>query len=152
MSDLKDRLRGDLIQAMRDRDKLRASTIRMVLTAVTNEEVAGREARELSDHEVVAVLAKEAKKRREAATAFAAAGRDELATKEQSEEQVIGDYLPTQLSAEEITDLVSATIAELGASGGGTSAMGSVMRVVSPQTLGRADGTAVAAEVRRQLG
>jgi uncharacterized protein YqeY len=148
---LKDRLRADLTTAMKARDEVRASTLRMVLTAVTNAEVAGKEARELSDDEVVGVLSTESKKRREAATAFADAGRQEMADKEVAEAAVIADYLPEQLSGEEIAQLVSATIAELGAAGEGMKAMGRVMGVLTPQVRGRADGGAVAAEVKRQL-
>ncbi len=151
MSALKDRLRADLTAAMKARDEVRAGTLRMVLTAVTNAEVAGKAARELDDDEVVGVLSTEAKKRREAATAFAAAGRQEMADKELAEAAVIADYLPEQLSADEIADLVTATIADLGVAGDGMKAMGKVMGVLTSQVRGRADGAAVAAEVRRQL-
>ncbi len=152
MSALKDRLRTDLTAAMKARDEVRSSTLRMVLTAITNAEVAGKEARELSDDDVVGVLSTEAKKRREAAAAFAEGGRDEMAAKEQAEAEVIADYLPAQLSDAEIADLVTAAIAQTGAAGEGMRAMGKVMGVLTPQTKGRADGGAVAAEVRRQLG
>jgi uncharacterized protein YqeY len=124
----------------------------MVLTAITNAEVAGKEARELSDDDIIGVLSTEAKKRREAATAFTDGGRTEMAAKETAEAAVIADYLPEQLSAEEITDLVTAAIAQVGAAGAGMKAMGKVMGVVQPQVKGRADGALVAAEVRRQLG
>ncbi|RLV48240.1 GatB/YqeY domain-containing protein [Nocardioides mangrovicus] len=152
MSELKDRLRADLTTSMKARDSLRASTLRMVLTAVTNAEVAGKAARKLSDDDILGVLTTEAKKRREAAEAFDAAGREESAAKERAEAGVIADYLPAQLGEEEIRDLVTSTIADLGVAGDGPRAMGKVMGVVSPQIKGRADGAAVAAEVRRQLG
>lgn len=152
MSDLKDRLRADLTTSIKSRDAARTSTLRMVLTAVTNAEVAGKETRELSDDDVLGVLTSEAKKRREAAEAFEEAGRTEMAAKERAEAVVIADYLPEQLTASEISGLVSSTIAELGVGGDGTRAMGRVMGVISPQVKGRADGGAVAAEVRRQLG
>ena len=152
MSELKDRLRADLTTAMKARDEVRASTLRMVLTAITNAEVAGKESRELSDDDVVGVLSTEAKKRREAATAFAEGGRAEMAEKETAEAAVIADYLPAQLSEQEIADLVTSAIAQVGAVGEGMKAMGRVMGVVQPQVRGRADGGAVAAEVRRQLG
>lgn len=152
MSALKDRLRQDLTTAIKARDEIRSSTIRMVLTAITNAEVAGKEARELSDDDVVGVLSTEAKKRREAATAFEEGGRTEMAAKEKAEAAVLADYLPEQLGADEIASLVSAAIEQLGAAGEGMRAMGKVMGVVTPQTKGRADGGAVAAEVRRQLG
>lgn len=151
MSALKDRLRQDLTTAIKARDELRSSTIRMVLTAITNAEVAGKESRELSDEDVVGVLSSEAKKRREAATAFEDAGRTEMAAKEKAEAEVLADYLPEQLGAEEISALVTAAIEQLGAAGEGPRAMGKVMGVVTTQTKGRADGGAVAAEVRRQL-
>lgn len=152
MSALKDRLRTDLTAAMKSRDEVRASTLRMVLTAITNAEVAGKEARELSDDDILAVLSTEAKKRREAATAFSDGGREEMAAKEQAEGAVIADYLPAQLSETEVADLVTAAIAQLGAADEGMRAMGRVMGLLTPQTRGRADGAVVAAEVRRQLG
>lgn len=152
MSDLKDRLRSDLTSAMKARDELRSSTLRMVLTAVTNAEVAGKAARELSDDEVVAVLTAENKKRREAAEAFENAGRTESAAKERAEAEVLAEYLPEQLTAEEIAELVAAAVASTGAAEEGMRAMGKVMGVLQPQVRGRADGGAVAAEVRRQLG
>ncbi len=152
MSALKDRLRADLTTAMKARDEVRSSTIRMVLTAITNAEVAGKEARELTDDDIVGVLSTEAKKRREAATAFADGGREEMAAKERAEAEVLADYLPEQLSDEEVAGIVSAAIAQVGAAGEGMKAMGKVMGVVSPQVKGKADGAAVAAEVRRQLG
>jgi uncharacterized protein YqeY len=152
MTTLKDRLRADLTAAMKGRDEVRASTLRMVLTAITNAEVSGKSARELSDDDVVGVLSTEAKKRREAATAFEEGGRTEMAAKEHAEAAVIADYLPEQLSAQEIEQIVSAAVAQTGAAGEGMRAMGKVMGVVQPQVKGRADGAAVAAEVRRQLG
>lgn len=151
MSALKDRLRQDLTTAIKARDEIRSSTIRMVLTAITNAEVFGKEARELSDDDVIGVLSTEAKKRREAATAFEDGGRAEMAAKEKAEAAVLADYLPEQLGVEEIATLVTAAIEQVGAAGEGMKAMGKVMGVVTPQTKGRADGGAVAAEVRRQL-
>lgn len=152
MSDLKDRLRADLTAAIKARDELRSSTIRMVLTAVTNAEVAGKESRELTDDDVVGVLSAEAKKRREAAAAFDEAGRTEMAAKERAEAEVLADYLPEQLTAEEIADLVTSAIAQTGARDEGMRAMGKVMGALGAQVKGRADGGVVAAEVRRQLG
>ena len=149
---LKEQLRADLTTAMKARDEVRSSTLRMVLTAITNAEVAGKVSRELSDDDIIGVLTSEAKKRREAATAFAEGGRQESADKEQAEAAVIAHYLPAQLSESEVADLVTAAIAQVGAAGEGMRAMGKVMGVVQPQVLGRADGGAVAAEVRRQLG
>jgi uncharacterized protein YqeY len=152
MSALKDRLRADLTGAMKSRDELRSSTLRMVLAAITNAEVAGKQARELSDDDIIGVLSTEAKKRREAATAFADAGRDELADKERAEASVIADYLPDQLDDAAIAEIVTAAVEQTGAAGEGMRAMGKVMGVVQPQVRGRADGSVVAAEVRRQLG
>lgn len=152
MSALKDRLRSDLTTAIKARDEVRSSTLRMVLTAITNAEVAGKEARELSDEDVVGVLSSEAKKRREAAVAFEDGGRAEMAAKEKAEAEVIADYLPEQLGADDIERIVAEAVAQTGAAGEGMKAMGRVMGVVQPQVKGRADGGAVAAEVRRQLG
>lgn len=137
---------------MKARDEMRSSTLRMVLTAITNAEVAGKQARELSDEDIIGVLSTEAKKRREAAIAFVEAGRDEMAAKERAEGEILADYLPAQLSPEEISAVVSATVEKLGVAGAGPKAMGQVMGVVTPQVKGQADGAAVAAEVRRQLG
>jgi uncharacterized protein YqeY len=152
MSELKDRLRSDLTAAIKGRDQLRSSTLRMVLTSITNAEVSGKEARELSDDDVLGVLTSESKKRREAAEAFADAGRTESAEKERAEAAVIADYLPAQLSDAEIADLVTSTIATLGVGDEGMRAMGKVMGALQQQTKGRADGGVVSAEVRRQLG
>ena len=149
---LKDRLRSDLTTAIKSRDEIRSSTLRMVLTAITNAEVAGKEARVLSDDDIVGVLSSEAKKRREAATAFADGGRAEMAAKEEAEAAVIADYLPAPLTDDEVAAIVTAAVAQTGAAGEGMRAMGRVMGVVQPQVKGRADGSSVAAEVRRQLG
>jgi uncharacterized protein YqeY len=150
MAALKDRLRNDLTAAMKARDEVTVRTLRMALTSVSKEEVAGKSARELSDDEVLAVLTREAKRRREAADAFAAAGRDEQAAAERAEGAVLGTYLPAQLTDAELGDLVAAAIEETGASG--PRAMGQVMKVLNPRVAGRAEGARVAAEVRRRLG
>lgn len=152
MSELKDRLRTDLTASIKSRDVVRSSTLRMVLTAITNAEVSGKQSRELTDEDVVGVLSTEAKKRREAAEAFDGAGRDEMAAKERAESVVLADYLPEQLSEQEVVDLMGATIARLGAADEGIRAMGKVMGALQPQVKGRADGAYVAAEARRQLG
>jgi uncharacterized protein YqeY len=148
---LKEQLRTDLTASIKARDELRSSTLRMVLTAVTNAEVAGKQHRELTDDDVLGVLTSESKKRREAAEAFADAGREAQAEKEQAEAAVIAEYLPEQLSPEEIERLVTETIDELGVRGDGIRAMGRVMGVLTPRTKGRADGGALAAVVREQL-
>ena len=146
---LKEQLRADLTTAIKSRDELTSATVRMVLTAVTTEEVAGKQARELSDDDIVKVLTREAKKRREAFEAYTQAGRAELAAREQAELGVIERYLPAQLSDDEVAELVRAAVAETGAND--PKAMGQVMKVLTPRVAGRADGAKVAAEVRRQL-
>ncbi len=150
MALLKERLRADLTNAMKARDELRTSTLRMALASVTTAEVAGTRARELDDPEVLAVLTKEAKKRREAVAAYEQAGRLELAANERAEAAVLADYLPTPLTAEELTVLVAEGIAATGAEG--PRGIGAVMKAVQPKVAGRVDGAVVAAEVRRQLG
>jgi uncharacterized protein YqeY len=148
----KTRLQADLNDAMRARDAVRTGTIRMVLTAVRSEEVAGDVARELSDDEVVTVIGREAKKRREAATAFDDAGRPELAERERAELGVLQGYLPAQLGDDEITALVAAEVDAVAAAGAtGMPAMGRVMKAVQARAAGRAEGGRLAAEVRRQL-
>ena len=149
MAELKERLRADLNTAMRARDQVRMRTLRMALTSITNEEVAGAAARDLTDDEIVKVLTREARKRREAAEAFSAAGRGDQAAAERAEGEILADYLPAQLSNDELAALVDAAIAETGASG--MAGMGQVMKTVTPRIAGRADGARVAAEVRRRL-
>jgi Uncharacterized conserved protein len=149
MSALKERLESDLRDAMKARDELVTSTLRMVLAAVRNAEVAGKQARELTDDEVLSVLTKEAKKRREAATAFADAGRAESAAKERAEEEIIARYLPRQLSDEELAAVVAEALAQGGFTG--MAQMGPAMKAVQAAVAGRAEGARVAAEVRRQL-
>ena len=150
-STLKERLRSDLTAVIKDRNKVRSGTIRMVLTAITEAEVAGSEAVELSDQQVLDVVIREAKKRREAEAAYANAGRAELAEKERAESDVLADYLPRQLTQQEIADIVADAIASTGAAELGMKGMGKVMAQVTPQTKGKAEGSVVAAEVRRQL-
>ena len=149
MTGLKDRLRGDLTAAMKARDGVRTRTLRMALTSITNEEVAGKAARDLDDDEVQRLVAREAKRRREAAEAFDAAGRPDQAASERAEEEVLSGYLPAQIDDAELATSVAGAIAETGAAG--IRAMGQVMKAVTPQVAGRAEGGRVAAEVRRQL-
>lgn len=149
MSALKDKLKADLTASLKSRDDVRLRTIRMALAAVNVEEVSGKQARELTDDEIIKVLTKEAKKRKEAAEAFANAGRAEQAEAELAEQRVLEDYLPAQLSDEELVGLVDAAIAEVGASG--PQAMGQVMKAVNPRVAGRAEGGRVAATVRARL-
>jgi len=149
MATLKTQLQADLTTAMKGRDELTTATLRMLLTAITTEEVAGSSARELSDDEVLRVVNREAKKRREAAEAFAAAGRTEQAQRERDEETVLTRYLPSQLEDAELTALVADAIAETGAHG--PQQLGLVMKTITPKIAGRADGKRVSEEVRRQL-
>jgi uncharacterized protein len=148
--DLKEQLRADLTSAMKSRDELRTATLRMVLAAVSAEEVAGKEARELTDDEVQAVLRREAKKRREAADAFGAAGRAEQAERERAEGDVLAGYLPAQLDDADLAAIVADVVTRTGASG--MKDMGRVMGAAQAAVAGRAEGSRVAAEVRRQLG
>jgi uncharacterized protein YqeY len=149
MAELKDRLQADLTTSMKARDELTTATLRMVLTAIGNEEVAGKAARQLSDDEVLKVIAREAKKRREAADAFTTGGRPDRAERELAEGAVLDSYLPAQLSDEELGALVREAVAEAGASG--PQAMGAVMKVVGPKVAGRAEGGRVAAAVKAAL-
>jgi uncharacterized protein YqeY len=149
MGTLKDRLAEDLRTAMKAREEVVTATLRMALAAVRNAEVAGKAARELSDDEVLAVLTKEAKKRREAADAYEQAGRTERVEREQAELEVLNRYLPTPLSDEELAELVARTLEGGGFSG--PSSMGPAMKAVQARVSGRAEGARVAAEVRRQL-
>jgi hypothetical protein len=149
MGTLKSRLADDMRAAMKARDETVTATLRMALAAVRTAEVAGRAARELPDDEVLGVLGKEARKRREAADAYAQAGRTELASREQAELAVLERYLPAQLSDRELAELVARALAAGGFSG--RSAMGPAMKAVQAEVAGRAEGARVAAEVRRRL-
>jgi uncharacterized protein len=146
---LKERLRSDLTAAMKARDQVRVATLRMALTAVSTAETAGDSHQDLSDDDVLGVLSRETKKRRESAEAFDGAGRTELAERERAEEKVLAEYLPQPLTDEELTALVSAAITETGADS--PRQMGQVMKVVQPQVGQRADGKRVSTEVKRQL-
>ena len=150
MGELKDRLHDDLTTSMKARDELRTATLRMVLTAIGNEEVAGKAARTLSVDEELKVVGREAKKRREAAEAFRSGGAQDRAQRELDEEQVLTAYLPAQLSDEQLTAIVADAVVASGASG--PQAMGAVMKAVGPQVAGRADGGRVATAVRTALG
>ncbi|AXK33615.1 GatB/YqeY domain-containing protein [Streptomyces armeniacus] len=152
MTTLKSQLQEDLTTAIKARDELRSATLRMTLTAITKEEVAGTESRELSDDDVRKVIAREAKKRREAAEAFAQGGRDAQAERERAEGEVLSEYLPQQLSDDELDALVAESVAEARAAGvEGPRAMGAVMKLVNPKVAGRAEGGRVAAAVKRRL-
>ena len=153
MSALKDQLQSDLTTAIRAQDELTMATLRMALSAITNAEVSGKEARELSDDEVMVVLTSEAKKRREAAESFDGASATDRADRERAELGVLQRYLPEQLSEDEIKQIVADAVASAAADGkSGPAAMGALMKVVTPQTRGRADGGQVAALVKAALG
>ncbi len=152
MSELKNRLQDDLTQAMRDHDEVTLRTVRMLLTAITNAEVAGSTAKELSDHEIIAVASTEAKKRREAATSYTDGGAPDRAQAELAELDVILRYLPSQLSEDELQAMVDEAVAAAAAEGKtGPSAMGAVMKTLQSKVRGRADGGAVAAMVKTAL-
>lgn len=152
MSELKTSLQHSLTEAIRAKDSTRVATIRMVLAAITNEEVAGKEARQLSDQEIITVLSREAKKRKEAATAFTDAQRPELADRELAELAVIQEYLPAALSEVELATIISIAVQDVANAGQtGPSAMGAVMKLVTPQVAGRADGSQVAQAVKAAL-
>lgn len=154
MASLKERLRADLTTAMKSRDKTRVATLRMALTGVTNEEVAGTEARELTDDEVLRVINREVRKRKEAAEAFAGAGRTEQAQAELHEAELLAEYLPKQLTDDELETLVVQAIAEVTQQLGdppGPRQMGQVMKAANTKVAGRADGARVAALVKARL-
>ena len=154
MSTLKERLRSDLTAAMKARDELVKATLRMTLTAIGNAEVAGDEARELGDDEVLAIIRREAKKRAESAEAFAGAGRDELAAQERAEGEVLARYLPAQLSDDELTEIARAAVEQTAAELGeqpGPRQMGQVMRNATAKAAGRADGRRLAGAVKALL-
>lgn len=152
MTNLKEQIHVDLTAAIKAKDSLTSGTLRMVLSAITNEEVSGKEARVLDDQDLITVLNREAKKRKEAATAYDDAKRPELADKERAELGIIQAYLPAALSDEDLAKIISDAVTQVAASGStGPSAMGAVMKIVSPQVSGRADGGAVAAAVKSAL-
>ena len=146
---LKETLQNDRTESMRSGDKVALGTIRMVLTAITNEEVAGKEARTLSEDEIITVLSREGKKRREAAEEFAKAGREDKAAEERAEGEVIAKYLPAQLSEDDIKKMISAAITSTGAAG--PADMGKVMGAIKPQIAGKADGSIVSSLVKAAL-
>lgn len=154
MSELKDRLRADLTAAMKSQDKLRTATLRMVLAAIQAEEVSGKQARELSDDDVLKVLARESKKRGESAEIYTQNGRGELAANEHAEARVIDEYLPTPLNDAELADVVDTAIAAVSEEMGerpGVRQMGRVMKVATAIAEGKADGARLSAAVKARL-
>ena len=152
MNELQTRLQADLTTAMKQRDELRTAALRMALAALSTEQTSGKVARELTDDDVVTVLARESKKRREAAEAFEIAGRADSAERERAEEAVLAQYLPAALGEAELDSLVAQAVSAAAESGvSGPKAMGAVMKTLQPQVKGRADGAVVAAKVRVAL-
>ncbi|RVW00975.1 GatB/YqeY domain-containing protein [Rhodococcus spongiicola] len=151
---LKSKLRADLTIAMKEKDQLRLSTLRMILSAVQKEETAGKEARELDDEEILKVLAKESKKRGEAAEVYTAAGRGELAANERAEAQVIDSYLPTPFTDAELADVADTAIAQVAEELGerpGMRQMGQVMKAATALAAGKADGSRISKAVKDRL-
>ena len=152
MAQLKDQLKKDLTDAIKSHNQVVSGTLRMALTAITNEEVSGKESRELSDAEVLSVLTKEAKKRRESVDAYMQANRKDLADKESVELTVLEKYLPAALSEQELEDIIAKAITEATNQGAtGMKAMGIVMKIIQPQTVGRVDGSLLANKVKEKL-
>ena len=152
MAQLKDQLKKDLTDAIKSHNQVVSGTLRMALTAITNEEVSGKESRELSDAEVLSVLTKEAKKRRESVDAYMQANRKDLADKESAELSVLEKYLPAALTEQELEDIIAKAITEATNQGAtGMKAMGIVMKIIQPQTVGRVDGTLLANKVKQKL-
>ena len=146
---LKEKLQTDLTSSMRNRDEVRSSTIRMILTSIKNEEVSGKEVRELNESELITVLSREAKKRREAAEAFDQAGAKDRAETERAEGAIIAEYLPKQLTEDEVKELIESAIKETGANS--PAQMGLVMKNLQPKIAGKADGALVSSLVKASL-
>ena len=146
---LKEKLQTDLTSSMRNRDEVRSSTIRMILTSIKNEEVSGKEVRELNETDLITVLSREAKKRREAAEAFDQAGAKDRAETERAEGAIIAEYLPKQLTEDEVKELIESAIKETGANS--PAQMGLVMKNLQPKIAGKADGALVSSLVKAVL-
>lgn len=154
MAELKERLRADLTAAMKAQDKLRTATLRMLLAAIQTEEVSGKQARELSDDDVLTVLSRESRKRGEAAEIYVTNGRGELAANERAEASVIDEYLPTQLNDDEVANIVNTAIAEVAEEIGERPHqrhMGQVMKAAQAVAGGQVDGPRLAAAVKARL-
>jgi uncharacterized protein YqeY len=154
MAELKDRLRTDLTTAMKSQDKLRTATLRMLLAAIRTEEVAGKEPRELSEDEVIKVLARESRKRGESAEIYTQNGRGELAANEHAEARIIDEYLPTPLTEAEVADVADTAIAQVAEQIGERPSMrqmGQVMKAATAIAAGKADGARLAEAVKARL-
>ncbi|HEY4408512.1 MAG TPA: GatB/YqeY domain-containing protein [Acidimicrobiia bacterium] len=143
------RLRDDLTAAMKRRDELATSALRMALAAVKEAAVSGKEARDLDDEEIVKVITKQVKRREEAAEAFRNADRADRADRELAEAGVLAAYLPAALTPDELEAIITETLAEGGFSG--MAAMGPAMKAVTAKVAGRADGKTVSTIVRERL-
>ena len=154
MAELKNTLRSDLTEAMKNQDKMRTATLRMMLAAIQTEEVAGKQARELTDDEVLKVLARESRKRGEAAEIYTQNGRGELAAEEHAEARIIDEYLPTPLTDAEVADVVDTALAQVAEELGerpSVKQMGMVMKAATAIAAGKADGARLSAAVRDRL-
>lgn len=154
MAELKDRLRSDLTESMKNQDKLRTATLRMMLAAIQTEEVSGKQSRELTDDEVIKVLSRESKKRGEAAEIYTQNGRGELAAEEHAEARIIDEYLPTPLTDAEVADAVDTAIAQVAEQLGerpSVKQMGLVMKAATAIVAGKADGSRLSAAVKERL-
>jgi uncharacterized protein YqeY len=154
MAELKARLRADLTSAMKAQDKLRTATLRMLLAAVQTEEVSGKQSRELSDADVLKVLARESRKRGEAAEIYTQHGRGELAAEEHAEARIIDEYLPTQLTDAEVADVVDTAMAQVAEQLGerpSVKQMGLVMKTATAIADGKADGARLSQAVKDRL-
>ncbi len=154
MAELKDQLRSELTEAMKNQDKLRTNTLRMMLAAIQTEEVSGKQARELTDEEVIKVLSRESKKRTEAAEIYTQNGRGELAAQEHAEGRIIDEYLPTPLTDAEVADVVDTAIAQVAEEIGerpSVKQLGQVMKAANAIAAGKADGARLSAAVKDRL-
>lgn len=149
MSELKNKIRADLKEAMKAKEKERTGTIRMLLAAIQTAETEGTK-HEVDDAEIQKIIAREIKKRRESAEIYQSNGREDLASQELTEAEILEGYQPTQLTDEELASLVDATVADLNASS--MAQMGAVMKEVTARADGRADGKRLSAAVKARLG
>lgn len=153
MGALKNQLKLDLVTAMKAKDDAAKSNIRMALTAIHTEEVAGDVARELSDAEETTVVTKEVSKRKDSAEAYRAGGREELAAKETSEAEFLAKYLPTPLTLDEVQALVDEEVAAASADGEKPTMrqMGQIIKAVTARAEGRSDGKTISGLVKQAL-
>ncbi len=154
MGSMKTRLKADLVTAMKAKDELTKSTLRMALAAIAVEEVAGKVARDLSEAEELVVLTREVNKRKDSAEAYTAGNRPELAEKELAEAEILRGYLPAPLTDVELDGLVAAEVAAVATALGAAPTMkqmGQVIKAVNARAQGRAEGAAIAAKVRAAL-